>query len=689
MYRIYADDVLIHSSDSEEYSRIVLSPSETSEIGKADSLQFSLPSSNVYYFDITPYATKIVVMMDEQEVFRGRVLDITRDFDNIKTVTCESDMAYLLDSVIKNEDYTGTTRDFFRVVIEKHNASVREEYKQFVVGEITIDNRELRVLGQSDKEKRDDGTLDMQQITINGTTNERKTAYDYIESYIISYVGGYLRVRRVNGKNVIDLLKDNFGHTASQMLEFGNNVIDISQEFKASELFTVLIPLGDDNLTIESVNDGSEELVDEAMVAKYGRIVKTNVFSNVRDPAKLLQNGQAYMQRHCKIPKTITIKAVDLHHVDSTVEGFNVGDIVHVKSEVHELDEDILCTRITRDLADPSNDEYQFGDPEQTLTDIFLEDKQKGGGGGSKKKDEVVDQTIKDYFYAYMGYSEESGTVDLTAEWKKVDEAMKEVGKLKYVLHHQLGVNLDAEEGRIDLVNLRETLDSVSRKQDASASAIHVLQGDLASMQTQIEMTSSSTKYNGSQIQQHFAQYLQETSATKASIDMVVGNTRDNATGIHLVSEKVDGQEQSITTINTDITRIKSRVTEVENLIAKAITTDSLTTNGLSNLRLLSVTGTSTFGNRAGFYNGLSVYGGSSSFNGDVSIMQPYTLKIRGKEVATQQWVADQGFATQQWVTDQKYLKTVNWNTNITNKPTMIEKWVMVDGVKIWYWASR
>lgn len=686
MYRIYADDVLIHSSDSEEYSRIVLSPSETSEIGKADSLQFSLPSSNVYYFDITPYATKIVVMMDEQEVFRGRVLDITRDFDNIKTVTCESDMAYLLDSVIKNEDYTGTTRDFFRLVIEKHNASVREEYKQFVVGEITIDNRELRVLGQSDKEKRDDGTLDMQQITINGTTNERKTAYDYIESYIISYVGGYLRVRRVNGKNVIDLLKDNFGHTASQMLEFGNNVIDISQDFKASELFTVLIPLGDDNLTIESVNDGSEELVDEAMVAKYGRIVKTNVFSNVRDASKLLQNGQAYMQRHCKIPETITIKAVDLHHVDSSVEGFMVGDIVHIKSEPHELDKDILCIRITRDLADPSNDEYQFGDPEQTLTDIFLEDKQKGGGGGSQKKDEVVDQTIKDYFNAYLNVSEENGTVNLWAEYKKVDKLKSTLDKMVYVLQHQLGISMDAEAGRIDIVNIRNDLEGLRNRQNASASAIHVLQGDLESMQTQIEMTSSSTKYNGSQIQQHFAQYLQETSATKASIDMVVGNTRDNATGIHLVSEKVDGQEQSITTINTDITRIKSRVTEVERLVASEVITQWLQSRRITGAVFATI-GSTTITEDTARFRGYSLFEKNATFDANVSVAG--NLTVGGKAVATQQWITDQGFATQQWVTDQKYLKTVNWNTNITNKPTMIEKWVMVDGVKIWYWASR
>lgn len=48
-------------------------------------------------------------------------------------------------------------------------------------------------------------------------------------------------------------------------------MLDLTEEISAEDVFTVLIPLGDENLTIESVNNGRDELVDEAAVQRYGR----------------------------------------------------------------------------------------------------------------------------------------------------------------------------------------------------------------------------------------------------------------------------------------------------------------------------------------------------------------------------------------------------------------------------------
>lgn len=71
-------------------------------------------------------------------------------------------------------------------------------------------------------------------------------------------------------------------------------MLDLTEEISAEDVFTVLIPLGDENLTIESVNNGRDELVDEAAVQRYGRIVKTHVFDSVNTPETLLKMAGAF-----------------------------------------------------------------------------------------------------------------------------------------------------------------------------------------------------------------------------------------------------------------------------------------------------------------------------------------------------------------------------------------------------------
>lgn len=425
MFYIYANGNLIYRPLEPELN--LLNPKLTLEMGKAGSLEFGLPSFNKYYDSLSPLVTDIKVELDDEEIFFGRVLSSKKAFNNVKTVYCEGDLAYLVDSVQKCTAYNGNTHELFSKIVAAHNARV-ENKKQFTVGNVTIENRSVKLTGQSDG--MNVGNIDYKQIAIDSIVDEWNNTYDFIKTTLIDYCGGYLRTRHENGVAYLDYVQDYFG-TTSQMIELGSNLLDLNDELKVDEIFTVLIPLGDDNLTIKNVNNGSDELVDETLVQKYGRIVKTHVFSNVNSPSTLKENALRFMASNAKSVRTLEISAVDLHLINPNIQPIHLGDKVRIFSMPHDMDEELTCTKIEYDLTNPGNNKYTFGNPQQTLTERYREDARKqsdtygnsaaasstsggrsGGGAGAaaaaaadaagKESEEKADESLTQMFETYI-----------------------------------------------------------------------------------------------------------------------------------------------------------------------------------------------------------------------------------------------------------------------------------------------
>lgn len=508
MFTIYANGELIYSPNNK--TLLVTQPKLTLEMGKAGSLDFHVPPTHPFYDQLGRLSTKVSVLEDEEtELFRGRVLSNEREFHNIRSVFCEGDLAYLVDSVQKAEKFAGKTHALFRKIIAAHNARMTSD-KQFTVGVIGIEDRDILLTGQSDEEV-NVGPIDYRQIVVNSVVDNWNTTYDFIQNSLIDYAGGYLRTRRVNGVSYIDLLTT-YGTTATQEIRINTNMLDFLESVSPEDLFTVLIPLGDDNLTIASVNNGSDELVDADAVAQYGRIVRTQVFPNVNQAATLLENGQRYLANNINVPKTFTIQAVDLHLLNPDISPIHVGDRVMVVSEAHGMSEYMTCTKIEYDLANPANTVYTFGNPKQTLTDRYREDKRKssdtygpGGSGAGVSAAaphdwHLVDETVaegveqataqaasdvKEIFDAWLKKDETTATLDLGALYKKIygDSILENVTNMVFsgksgtvdlfashtqweqdrlTLKNQVGINLDAPAGTINIYSVAATADSAS-----------------------------------------------------------------------------------------------------------------------------------------------------------------------------------------------------------------------------------
>lgn len=478
MYTIFIDDKPINNLFSSSHT--VTNPRLVLEIGKAGSLEFSIPSVNPVSSDLIPLKTKARVEVDGEELFDGRILTKSKDFWNTRKITCEGNLAYLVDSVQKGEKFEGTTHDLFRQIIENHNRRV-EDGKRFVVGTIGIENRDVYIAGQSDEiyDNLETNHFNYKQIAINGVTNSWPTSFDYIDSCLIQYCGGYLRTRKANGETYIDLILD-YGNTNVPEIQFGVNLLDLTEESSIDELFTVLIPLGDNNLDISSVNGGSDELVDEAGVVRYGRIVKTHVFSGVNNAQTLLENGRRFLANQNNIPSTFSVKAIDIHFINPDIKSIHCGDRVHVDSAPHGILDYMTCTRIEYDLENPENNLYTFGVPHQTLTDRYRKDKKQktdssgGGGAAGGVASEEAQEKLDKFYDAWIDVSPELGTVKLGALYERYMNT-------EAILHQKVGIELDAAAGNVNIKALRQDTDTLTGKVTENTAQIETIANETQS----------------------------------------------------------------------------------------------------------------------------------------------------------------------------------------------------------------
>ncbi len=356
MYTIYADDNLIYNPQLADEGYAVLSPKVTVELNKAGSAEFTLPPNNLMYEGIQKLKSVVRVLDGSEELFRGRVLHDEKDFYNRKAVYCEGELAFLLDSVQRPYSFHGQPYLLFSQMLNSHNAQV-DAWKQFRMGQVTVTDPNNYIYRENNSYS---NTLDEMLAKLPGT------------------LGGYFRPRLSAGARILDYVAE-YGTISSQVIEFGNNMLDITEYISAGDVFTVLIPLGAETtdasgnvtgrVTIESVNGGNDYIESASAINLFGRIVKVLTWDDVTLPANLLTKARAALDAGVQMAVTLSIKAVDLHFINVNTRRIKLGDYVRVVSPPHGLDTYFLCSKITYDLVNPENTEFTLGAAFSSMTD--------------------------------------------------------------------------------------------------------------------------------------------------------------------------------------------------------------------------------------------------------------------------------------------------------------------------------
>ena len=351
MYAIYADDQLLYAPDMANLGYIVTDAQLTTEINKAGSLEFTIPVTNPNYNAYSKLKSIIRLEQDGVEIWRGRVLDDTKDTDLNKDVMCEGELAFLNDMNVRKYDYSSgiSVVDYFKWVMNYYGGA--SPYRSIKAGNVTVPNTTLKIK--------------MEEAT--------NTCLDELSSNLVGAIGGYLRLRRSNGQSYLDYI-DTYSQTSNQVIEFGSNILSIEEYIDASDVYTVIIPFGkqDDNgnrVNIASVNNGSDFIESSQGASLFGRIDRSVVWDDVTDPNVLKQQAQSVLNSAIEMATTITISAVDLHLIDVNTDAIQLGDWVRVISPPHGIDSDFLCSKMVINLQNPDQSQYTFGLAFDALTD--------------------------------------------------------------------------------------------------------------------------------------------------------------------------------------------------------------------------------------------------------------------------------------------------------------------------------
>ncbi len=354
MYKIYCDGKLLYDPRDEELP--VMSGKLALAVNATGELSLALPPTHPGMGDIQKMKSVLAVYDDEKLLYEGRVTDSKKEMYGIVTYTCEGTMAYLLDSIQRPKEYHDLTpKSYLQDKLAQHNSQVEPE-KRFVL--CIVEKQAMNYDARQD--------------------NQYTSTLDTIMDKLVSSNGGYLRVRREKGIRYLDYL-ESYGRTSMQSIRFGENVLDLTEHISASELVTVLVPLGKSveganggngkRLTISSANNGKDYLEDADAIALYGRIVGTKTWDDVTVPGNLKAKGEEYLASARNLSMSIELAAVDLHLVDVDIDRIELGDMVRVISPPHGLDRYMFVSKREYNLLDPSADKITLGDVISTLTE--------------------------------------------------------------------------------------------------------------------------------------------------------------------------------------------------------------------------------------------------------------------------------------------------------------------------------
>jgi hypothetical protein len=339
--------------DLRDEDLVLISP--TVKIGEntAGSFEFSILPKHPHYEEVNELTSVITAYDGDEEIFCGRVVEITKDLYNRKKVICEGELAYFNDSIQRPAKYQGlTVRGYLETLVNIHNQQVKNQGidKTFKVGAVTVQDKNDYVYKYTNWES----TLEV------------------IKTDLLKTYGGYLRIRKENGVRYLDYLAD-YPNTNTQVIEFGSNLLDFTHDMVASDIVTAVIPLGarlenvteveglDAYLTIKDVNSGVDYVYSQEAVKSYGWIFKTVKWDDVHVADNLLKKGKEYLSDIQFAQITLTVSAVDLHMLHVDMERIKVLDRIRVTSTPNGLDRFFPVSEMTIYLDKPSNNKLTLG----------------------------------------------------------------------------------------------------------------------------------------------------------------------------------------------------------------------------------------------------------------------------------------------------------------------------------------
>lgn len=378
MYSIYAyiglnseTAELVYDPTRVEEGYVITAGSFINRIDSAGEASFTIPPSHPLYNSLHKIKTHIVIKEDDRVVWYGRVFSTRRDFRNCKVVTCEGAMAFLNDIClapyryyVKNPKYGQPDEPEY--IIEPKSKADHIEYIMDVYNTRCHKSRKINF-----------GTSGVEFHV--GEIIEGCDSYDTVLTELKNMIGDYnyhfvTTCNGSDGRPSVTITAEKLPtYKCTQAIEFGKNLLDFEEYLNAESAYGCIIPLGEGDASC--YDDNGKEPIESLVPLKdrayyvsgntsdYGPIDRVINFTGLSKPSELAAAAQKVFELGGGDPAVeFTIKAIDLHMLDVSVEEFKIGYAVTVISTPHKINKDFIISEISINMLQPDNNSYTFCD---------------------------------------------------------------------------------------------------------------------------------------------------------------------------------------------------------------------------------------------------------------------------------------------------------------------------------------
>lgn len=470
MYRLTYEDYILYDPRlaTPEDRLIIRDPKVHLAVDKAGEMSFLLQPEHPYVDKIRKMSGVVELTDGVTPIYRGRITRDTIDFYGVHTVETEGLLACLNDSIIEPfaypEDFTEDTgyqeaaasgnvvEYLFYWLLGQHNAQVSVE-QQLKPGTCTV-------------------TDSNNYITRSST--DYQTTMEAIRGKLFgSSLGGHLLIRYEADGNYLDYYAD-LPLTNTQPVEFAANLLDLTTELDGTDIYTAILPLGKDGLTIAELSDTdlTDDLVksgkiiySKSGIAAHGRITRCIKWDDVTVPANLQTKAKAALADNgLAMPETITVRAVDLGWQDA-VQHFRVGRMTLLASTPHGYRASYPLLELSPDILAPGNTQITMGATRATYTGTQIEEDWRRDEETNRREENIkedtrqqLDQVIRSTSQQITDLQRNVDSIILSALERYVEtgdfESYKEEVSTKLsVLTDQLSIDITRITERIDDVD--------------------------------------------------------------------------------------------------------------------------------------------------------------------------------------------------------------------------------------------
>ena len=393
MYQIYFDSYPIY--DPRDEALIIREPKVHLAVGESGEMSFIIDADHPNACVLTKLRGVVELRAAGVPIFKGRIIKDTRNFYLSRTIEVEGLLACLNDSLLPPPSFPDDWRNdeaylaaqesgnviafYLGWLLDQHNAQTGLT-QQILLGDVTVTDPNNYILRES---------------------SDYVTTMETVRSKLEDLLGGYLLVDYSGETPVLNYYAD-LPYLNTQIVEFGENLLNLQDESDATETYTAILPLGKDGLTVSELADGeiSTGFVKEGLLicnaaaenAGKCRIIRRMEWQDAVTAESLQTKALAALQDGSAVfTQTITVRAVDLGGVReenspaSAIAGeaipgrsivgtdrasisgtggvsrFIVGRYVEIRSTPHGFNAVWPLMELDPDILDPGNTEITLG----------------------------------------------------------------------------------------------------------------------------------------------------------------------------------------------------------------------------------------------------------------------------------------------------------------------------------------